>query len=106
MLPRILIFDSWFAPKRSAEAMMDVGADIIGMVKINTKGFCKDITKNMKKYWTGGSYFVFRRNHMMPVDRLLTDIGYTSNYWKVLSFIATEGTGSTKYGIPYLSKYP
>ena len=27
------IFDSWFAPKRLAEAVVDVGADMIGMIK-------------------------------------------------------------------------
>ena len=36
-----LIFDSWCYSKRPEEAAMDVGADIIGMVKTNTKGFCK-----------------------------------------------------------------
>ena len=31
------IFNIWFASKRWAEATMDVGAYIIGMVKTNTK---------------------------------------------------------------------
>ena len=35
------IFDSCLSSKKSSEAVMVVGADIIGMVKTNTKGFCK-----------------------------------------------------------------
>ena len=35
-------FGSWFASKRSDEAVMDVGYGVIGMIKTNTKVFCKD----------------------------------------------------------------
>ena len=34
-------FDSWLSSKKSSEFAMDVGADIIGMVKTNTKVFFK-----------------------------------------------------------------
>ena len=37
-----LLFDSWFSSKKAAEAVMEVGAKLIGMVKINTKGFYKE----------------------------------------------------------------
>ena len=43
---------------------------------------------------------------MVLGDRPLIAIGYKYNARKVLSFIVTENTGSTKTGIPYLSKYP
>ena len=46
-----LIFDSWFASKKAAEAAMEVGAEFIGMVKTNTKGFCKETIENLIKYW-------------------------------------------------------
>ena len=36
------LFDSWFASKKAAETAMEVGADLISIVKTNTKGFCKD----------------------------------------------------------------
>ena len=36
------LFDSWFASKKAAEAAMGLGAELIGMVKTNTKGFCKE----------------------------------------------------------------
>ena len=35
------IFDSWFASKRPYEAVTDIGADFIGMVETDIKGFCK-----------------------------------------------------------------
>ena len=43
---------------------------------------------------------------MVPGGRPLIDIGYKYNVRKVLSFIVTDNEGSTKTGIPYLSKYP
>ena len=43
---------------------------------------------------------------MVPGVRPLIDIGYKYNLRKVLSFIVTENTWSTKIGIPYLYKYP
>ena len=49
------LFGSFFPSKRSAEAVMDVGADMIGMVKTNTKGLCKETIENLTKDWMGGS---------------------------------------------------
>ena len=43
---------------------------------------------------------------MVPGGRPLIAIGYKYNARKVLSFIVTDNSGSTKTGIPYLSKYP
>ena len=43
---------------------------------------------------------------MVPGGRPLIAIGYKYNARKVLYFIVTDNTGSTKTGIPYLSKYP
>ena len=43
---------------------------------------------------------------MVPGDRPLIAIGYKYNARKVLSFIVTDNSGSTKTCIPYLSKYP
>ena len=38
-LKDFFLFDSWFASKKAAEATMELGAELIGMVKTNTKGF-------------------------------------------------------------------
>ena len=35
------IFDSWLSSKKLSEAAMDVGSDMIDMVKTKTKVFCK-----------------------------------------------------------------
>ena len=43
---------------------------------------------------------------MVHEDRTLISIGYKYNARKVIYFIVTENAGSTKTGIPYLSKYP
>ena len=33
------LFDSWFSLRKATEAAMDIGAEFIGMVNKNTKGF-------------------------------------------------------------------
>ena len=38
----MIFFFSQFASKRSDETVMNFGPDIIGVVKINSKVFCKD----------------------------------------------------------------
>ena len=100
------LFDSWFVSKKAAEDATEVGADLIGMVKTNNKGFCKDTIEKLTKYWPGGSYLVLRIKPMLPGDRPLIAIGCRYNTRKVLYFIFTDNAGSTNTGIPYLSKYP
>ena len=60
------IFDSWFYLNELTEAAMDVGADMIGIVKTNTKGFYKETITKLKNYWPGGSYLVLRSKPMVP----------------------------------------
>ena len=100
------IFDSWFAYKKSAEASMEVGAELIGMVNKNTKGFCKETIENRTKDWPGGSYLVLRIKPMVPGDMPLIAIVYKYNARKVLSFIFIYNEGITNNVIPCLSKYP
>ena len=95
--------DGWLSSKNSEEDAADVNAGMIGMVKTNKKVFCNETIENLTKYRTGGSYLVLRSK---PMVRPLIDIGYKYNTRKVLSFIVTEDSGSTKAGITYLSKYP
>ena len=42
-------FSSWFYSKKLEEAATDVGADLIGMVKTNTKVFKKETIENLTK---------------------------------------------------------
>ena len=44
------MFDSWFYSKKLLESVMEVGANLIGMVKKNTKELCKDNIEEIKKY--------------------------------------------------------
>ena len=69
------LFDGWFASKKATEAEMEVGADLIGMVKKNTKGFCKETIEKLTDDWPGGSYLVLRSKPMVPGYRPLITIG-------------------------------
>ena len=53
---------------------MEMGADFIGMVKTNNKGFYKDTIEKLIKDWPGGSYIVLRSKHMVPRDSPLIAI--------------------------------
>ena len=100
------LFDSWFSSKKATEDATELGAELIGMVKTNTKGFCNETIEKLTKDWPGGSYLLLRSKPMVPGGRPLIDISYKYNARKFLYFIVTEKTGSTNTGIPYLSKYP
>ena len=100
------IFDGWLSSKKSAEYSMEVVADLICMVKTNTKVFCIETTDNLKKYWTGGSHLVLRIKNMVPRGKSIISIGYKYNARKILSFIVTDNTGITHAGLAYLSRYP
>ena len=63
---------------------MDVGAEIIGMVKTNKKLLFKDAIDNLKNDWPGGSHIVLKRNYVGPRYRPLISIEYNNNYQKVL----------------------
>ena len=88
------LFDSWFASKKAAEDAMEIGVELIGMVKTNTKGFYKDTIEKFTRDWPGVSYLVLRRKTMVPGDRPLISIGYKYNARKIISFIVTDNSGS------------
>ena len=100
------LFDSCFVSKNAAEAAMEAGAESIGIVKTNTKRFCKDTIEKLTNDWSGGSYPVLRSKPMVSGYRLNISICCRYNVRKVLSFIFTDSAGRTKNGIPYLSNYP
>ena len=60
------IVGSWFSSKKAAGSEMEVGDKLIGMVKKNSKGFCKETIVKIANDWLGGSYLVFRSNPMVP----------------------------------------
>ena len=69
------LFDSWFASKKAEEDAMELCAELLGMVKTNTKGLCKDTTEKLTKDWPGGSYLVLRSKPVVPRVRPLISIG-------------------------------
>ena len=66
---------------------MDVDSDIIGIVKTNTKVFCKYSVEKMTKDWPGGSYLVLKRSYTVPGNIPLISIGYKYTAQKVHCFI-------------------
>ena len=76
------------------------------LVKTSRRGFCIATLEKLMKYWPGGLYLVLKIPPRVPGDRPLLDIGYKYNYSKILGFIATEWSGSTEPGNPYLSPFP
>ena len=44
-----LLFESGFASNISYEAVMDVGSEIVGIFKTNTKVLCKDTINNLAR---------------------------------------------------------
>ena len=99
------IFDSWFSSNNSAEDAMEVWENLIGMVKTNTKGFCKDTIENNTKDWTGGSYLVLRNKHMVPRGRLriLLTTGIMCGSFSLLLLQTTQGSHRQVFPIYLIS---
>ena len=75
---------------------MVVGAEMIFIVKTNTKLFFKETIDNLTKNFSVGSYLMLGRNPMVPGGRPLMATSYKYNGQKVISFIATYYSVSTK----------
>ena len=67
---------------------------MIGVVKTNTKGFCKATIEGLTKDWYSRSYIVLRINPMVPGESQLLAIGYKYNSRKVLFFLLQRGWGA------------
>ena len=69
---------------------MDVHAAMIVMVKINTKGLCKETIEKLTNDCPGVSYLVLSSKTMVPGGRPIIVIGYKYNARKVIYFISTD----------------
>ena len=69
------LFDSWSLSKKAENEATSIGVDLVGMVKTNTKGFCKATIEGLAKDWPGGYYIVFSINPVVTGERLLVAIG-------------------------------
>ena len=65
------MFHSWFSSNRQDEADMDVGEDMIGMVKNNTKLLYKYTIQKLTKDQIGDYYLVLKKNSMLPRYRMI-----------------------------------
>ena len=98
--------DSWFSSVKTAEEMAAAGVNYCRKVKTSHKGFCLATLEKLMKDWPGGSYLVLKSTPRFPGESPLLVISYKYNSRKVLGFIATERSGSTEPGDPYLSRFP
>ena len=73
------LFDSWLLSKKPEGTAVSIGVYLIGIVKNNTKGFCKATIEGLTKDWPGGSYIVLRSKPIVPGERPIIDIVYKYN---------------------------
>ena len=71
-----LLFVSWLLSKKSEEAAASIFIDLIGVMKISTKGFCKATIEGFADNWSDGYYIVMRSKTMFPGEIPLLAIGY------------------------------
>ena len=75
-------------------------------MKTSHKGVFLATLEKLMKDFPVGSYIFMKSTPIFTGGRPLLSIGYKYNSRKVLGFIATEGTGVTETGYPYLSRLP
>ena len=80
--------------------------DYCGPVKTSHKFFCLATLENLIKDWSVGSYLIVNITPIFPGGGPIMAIGYKYNYINVSGFIATEWSGSTEPGNPYVSCFP
>ena len=93
--------DSWFASVKTTIQLAPYG-NFIGIVKTAHSFFPKKWLENKMKNWPAGSSLVLE-GRKDGVDMLA--IGYKYCKRKVISFIATKGSGHTEPGIPYEARW-
>ena len=67
-------------PKKAEEAAASIIVNLIGMVKTNTRVFCKYTIEGLTKDCPVGSYIVLRSKPMVPGERRILVIPYLSKY--------------------------
>lgn len=100
--------DSWFASIPTLKLIQSrVGCRFKGLVKTSHAGFPKDYLEDTMKNFPGGFHMVLKApvDNDDPEGEHIYAIGYKYSSRKVLSFIASEKTGTTLPGKGYEARW-
>jgi hypothetical protein len=98
------IGDSWFTGIPAVESAAEAGHEYFGALKTNTKGTpYQELIDKMKDYPSGANLVMECHS---PRGHDLICIGYKYSARKVLVFLGTKNSGSTKLGEPYIARFP
>lgn len=95
--------DSAFSSVKVAEWMADRGHAWVGPVKNAHQLYPRFELEQLMKDWPSGSELVLECH--TPAGHKLLAIGYKYNSRKVLTFLATKNSGSTRPGAPYIARF-
>ena len=101
--PDIFEGDSWFASVTTAQAIQEIEGCFRGIVKTAHILCPKEEIEEIMKPFPGGTHMVMESQN--DNGSKIYAIGYKYSSKNVLCFIATEGCGSTKPGIPYEARW-
>ena len=102
--PEAFLGDSWFTGVKVTEWAAEHGHSYFGALKTSTKFTpFEELTTKMSD-WPSGSYLVLECT--TPKGHDLICIGYKYSASKVLVFLGTKNSGSTKPGDPYVARFP
>ena len=102
-LPVVMKGDSWFGSVKAAAEIASRGMHCIFQVKTSHALFPKKFIEDALANTPGGVHVVLRGRH--PNGKTLYALGYRYSSKKTLSFIMTDGAGSTVPGTPYEMKF-
>ncbi len=99
----VVCADSWFSNYRTVEAMSLEGFHYFGQVKTGHGRIPKLFLETEMAGYCPGLWLVLE--HTSPLNVDMVCIGYKYNKSKILTFIMTNGCGSTTPGPPYTVTY-
>jgi hypothetical protein len=102
--PEAFLGDSWFTGVKVCEWAAEEGHSYVGALKTSTKFTPYQELINKMLEWPSGSYLVMECT--TPKAHDLICIGYKYSASKVLVFLGTKNSGSTKAGDPYVARFP
>ena len=102
-LPNLVFGDSWFLSVKTVVQLKIRGQESVGPVKQSHNGYPKAFMNEHLGDAPGGVKLVMKGTHPSGINLVATGYKYSSK--RVLTFISSEGAGSTTNGNPYEMKY-